>query len=232
MKNSISLLKKIMLISGVFIGFSAIQASQIGREPNAKPNIAWNFELYNKSGRNIVFSVDAPGWIQTPNVLPPTELKKGTKDPLKGGKLRIANFDAKTIIIKIWLENEKNKNIFDQATKEAQQPIPSQQNLFQKGLAYVQTTAQKAAQKAWDYIQGETPSDFEYKIILNALKPNPFKPGKFGLEYHTAFLTWDKDNVLRPQTGTLKGWSGKTDSGLDNRNNINLKVDVIKRLKP
>jgi hypothetical protein len=36
----------------------------------------------------------------------------------------------------------------------------------------------------------------------------------------TIFLTLDEKG-LRPQTGTLFGLSGKTDSGLDNRNNIN-----------
>src|SRR5689334_1811492 len=36
----------------------------------------------------------------------------------------------------------------------------------------------------------------------------------------TVYLTLDEKGRLRPQTGTLMGLSGKTDSGLDNKNNI------------
>lgn len=64
-------------------------------------------------------------------------------------------------------------------------------------------------------------SQKEFIILRNepSYKPTPdmlyrFTPNK------TIYVTWDDRRGLRPQTGTLAGWSGKTNTNLSMGNNV------------
>ena len=66
------------------------------------------------------------------------------------------------------------------------------------------------------------------QLLLNKwLKPCPQEPCK-----KTLYVTLDKDEAgnyrLRPQTGTYRGLSGKTDSGLNKANNIKALIETGK----
>lgn len=240
--KTISLFKKIvLLVTCIFINIlSGTRDFEISDK--ASPNVYWNFELYNKSGQNIVFSVDAKYWYTRYNVyLPPIELRKGTKDPLKGEKLRIANVHPSSIKIKIWLEDlPKNKPIFDKARKASEVPKTYAERLqryaqqTQNYLTNLWNRKMPSAIEIQNYLtnlwNGTIPSDIDYEIKLKPLgKSNILaKELVLGAQYHTIFLTFDQNQRLKPQTGILKGMGPaifglkKTDSGLDNSNNLGL----------
>lgn len=109
MKNTIFLSKKIMLLMGfafIHISYTELKintsknAPQFTKEDLQKnPNIYWNFEIYNKSDKNIVFSVSH--WsTEIENTL---ALDVVPKYLTSGTKLRIAELKLNTeLVIKIW----------------------------------------------------------------------------------------------------------------------------------
>lgn len=63
------------------------------------------------------------------------------------------------------------------------------------------------------------------------LKPKPDFIYSFP-KNKTIYITWDKDNFPRPETGVLKGILGKTDSGLTLSKSKNVTKDDIQNVYP
>lgn len=199
MKNK--LLKKLVLFIH-FCFFTTLLPIRINISKNADPKVPWNFELYNKSNQNIIISLNSEGvfpkikfWQEQDQTLPPIEIKSGTK-------LRIATLDlGQKITIKLWQENDtKNSKAAFEFTR-LMKIYPDKEQEYAKKIR-------------------ATPSDFTFGINLTGRTALSIAKGlNIRVDFGNVFLTWD-GNALRPQKGPLKGWTGKTDSGLSLKNNI------------
>jgi hypothetical protein len=202
MKNSISLLKKIIVL---LCFFSTIMPIRIEMHKNASKNVNWNFELYNKTNESIVLSLNSQPMLSVfeSNFLQPTEI-----GPF--GKLRLAGVTERgATTVNIWQKKD---------TADSKELFQTAANAPKDGILPTQGMLSSVTNKLLKKILSSIKPDASVVIKLRPIGriQSPLSP-----KYHTMFLTWD-GKFIRPQTGPFKGWAGTTESGLNNKFNLEI----------